>query len=667
MTPLCPHSEGGSLALPEASAEAMAPALRIRTLGTPQVWLDEVPLTFRRRKSLALLVYLALTGRAHGREVLASLFVDRASDAQAREQFRTTLNGLVEQVGTFLLVTRETIALDRAQPSWLDADELQAATLGPSEGAAAADPQRLERAVALYEGAFLSGFALHGAPLFEDWMQEQRARLERLHVQALQLLLERAHEGRDEEAALRWTTRLLAAEPWHEEAQRQMMRLLARRGQRQAALEQYAVCRRVLREELNSTPQAETQALYEQLRAGPVAPPHNLPSLPGTFLGREREVETLRTRLGDAACRLVTLLGLGGSGKTRLAVQVATHYAQPVVLLDEHAFADGVYLVDLAGVGSRVAPGEHAATVLGRRLAFASGRVLGVDFANAADPLPALARWLGGKRLLLVLDNVEPLLAGVGVLARLLEQAPGLKVLVTSRERLRLAEEWVLEVDGLARPGSPGEVERAPASQLFVHHAQQVGVSSPPTGAEQAAIVRICDLTQGLPLALILAAHWRRALSCAAIAEEVGRGVDLLTTPERGLPERQRSMRAVLAGTWARLAPEEQAALRQLAVCRGGCTLEAARAVAGAERVTLLALRDRAMLGQTADGRYTLHELVRQYAAEQAAAQPMEAAAAEALHARYYAALVERKSTALEKIPEAQKTLGAEIANVQAA
>jgi DNA-binding SARP family transcriptional activator/predicted ATPase len=607
MTPLRPHSEGGVRVLPEASAEPMAPELRIRTLGTPQVWLGEVPLTFRRRKSLALLVYLALTGRAHGREVLASLFVDRASDAQAREQFRTTLTSLVEQVGPFVLVTRDTIALDRAQPSWLDADELQAATLGPSEGAAAADPQRLERAVALYEGPFLSGFALHDAPLFEDWMQKQRARLERLHVQALQLLLERAHEGGEEEAALRWTTRLLAAEPWQEEAHRQMMRLLARRGQRQAALEQYAVCRRVLREELSSMPQAETQALYEQLRAGPVAPPHNLPSLPGTFLGREREVTTLRTRLGEAMCRLVTLLGLGGSGKTRLAVQVATHHAQPVALLDEHAFADGVYLVDLAGVGSRVAPGEDAATVLGRRLAVALGRILEVDFANAADPLPALARWLGGKRLLLVLDNVEHLLAGAGVLGQLLELAPGLKVLVTSRERLRLAEEWVLEVNGLARPGSPSEVEWAPAGQLFMHHAQQVGMSGPPTVAERAAIVRICELTQGLPLALILAAHWRRALSCAAIAEELGRGLDLLTTPERGLPERQRSMRAVLARTWARLAPEEQAALRQLAVCRGGFTLEAARAVVGAERVTLLALREAQFLDSLPAHRALVH------------------------------------------------------------
>ena len=180
--------------LADASPTAAAPAeLRIRTLGTPQVWLGEVPLTFHRRKSLALLVYLALTGRAHGREVLASLFVDRASDAQAREQFRTTLNGLVEQVGTFLLVTRETIALDRAQPSWLDADELQSATLGSSGGDAAADPQRLERAVALYEGAFLSGFALHDAPLFEDWMQERRARLDRLHVQAPEFKLKHVY------------------------------------------------------------------------------------------------------------------------------------------------------------------------------------------------------------------------------------------------------------------------------------------------------------------------------------------------------------------------------------------------------------------------------------------------------------------------------------------
>jgi tetratricopeptide (TPR) repeat protein len=240
-------------------------------------------------------------------------------------------------------------------------------------------------------------------------------------------------------------------------------------------------------------------------------------------------------------------------------------------------------------------------------------------------------------------------------------------VLATSRERLQLAEEWVLDVAGLALPRDASDLEQAPASRLFLAQAQQVGAGGPLPGEERAAIVRICQLTQGLPLALLLAARWRHTLSCRVIAAVLERGLDLLTTREPGLPERHQSVRGVLAATWAQLAPPEQAALRDLSACRDGCTLEGAQAVALVTPGTLLALRDRALLQQTAEGRYTLHPLVRQFATAQAAAQPAEAAEAAERHARYYAALVERAHREFWRTPGATRLIGADSANAEAA
>jgi predicted ATPase len=386
-------------------------------------------------------------------------------------------------------------------------------------------------------------------------------------------------------------------------------------------------------------------------------------------VGRASELAALHTRLEDPACRLVTLLGLGGSGKTRLALAAAARYVQTSAAdpsRREHPhFPDGVFLVELGALNREVAPDADAAHVLGQRLVLAIGQTLGVDFATAADPLSAVGRCLERKRLLLVLDNAEGLADGTLVVNRLVRQAPGLTVLATSRERLRLPGEWVLDVEGLARPGGPADLEQAPASQLFLAQAQRVGAGGPLTAEERAEIVRICRLTQGLPLALILAAHWRTTLSYAAIATQLERGMDLPNTCDPLVPGWQRSMHTVLAATWARLAPEEQAALRQLTVCRGGCTLEAARAVTGATPGTLLALCDGALLALDAEGRYAMHELVRQFAVEQAATQPVEATAAAGRHARHFAALVERTQEELWRTPQATTVIAVDLANIQ--
>jgi DNA-binding SARP family transcriptional activator len=309
-------------------------------LGSPRVLLGDTPVTFTGHKPLALLVYLAVSGRVHTRDALAALLFDAASDERARAQLRSTLTYLRAELGEYLVVTRTTIGLAHDHPIWLDVAELEAA-------APLADPERLAQAVSLYRGAFLAGFTIARAPEFDAWVQGERERLRVLLVRLLTRLIEHCSEQGDLPAAMGWARRLLEEEPWHEATHRQLMRLLARAGQREAALAQYEACRRVLTKELGTAPEAVTTVLYEQLRAAPFAPRTNLPAQAG-FVGREAELALVAERLADPACRLLTLLGLGGSGKTSLALHAAAAQARPAALPDEHPFADGIYLVDLA-------------------------------------------------------------------------------------------------------------------------------------------------------------------------------------------------------------------------------------------------------------------------------------------------------------------------------
>ncbi len=661
------HSQPTGLPLTSSPSDlAPLPELRLKLLGAPQITLDDVPLTFKRRKAVALLAYLATTGRVHTREALASLLAGETDkDDQARSHLRNTLYDLCGQVGEYLLLTRETIALNPERPCWLDAEALQAAVMALRDPGAYID--RLARAVDLYEGEFLAGFTVRGAPEFEEWLRQERHRLHRLIVQAVELLLSRAGESGDDAGVLSWARRLLTLEPWHEDAHRQIMRVLARTGQRTAALAQYETCRRVLETELGQTPQPETQALYDQLSATPVAPPHNLTLPAPACIGRERDLATLLHRLEDPSCRLITLLGMGGSGKTCLALRAAEHYASTPALLDEHPFADGIYRVRLASARARGSRSSEAAPQMARRLAIAIGRALGLDVCTATDPTAQVLAWLRPKKLLLVIENGERLQAGLAVLRAVVQQAPGVTLLVTSRERLQVPGEWVTELGGLALPRDASQIEHAGASQFFLQQSQQVGVDGALSADDRDHIVQICRLTRGLPLALMLAARWRRGLSCAEIAAELAQGIDLLATSDGGVPERHRSVRAILDASWERLTRDVQAVLRRLAVCENGFSLEAAHAVAGAELAQLLALRDCALLSYDEHGRYVLHELVRRYAAERLASQPDEERDVRALHATYYSGFVRKHADALCRVPEARDTIGREIGNVRTA
>jgi predicted ATPase/DNA-binding NarL/FixJ family response regulator len=343
----------------------------------------------------------------------------------------------------------------------------------------------------------------------------------------------------------------------------------------------------------------------------------HLPPQPTSFVGRETERQALARLLSDPQCRLVTLIGPGGIGKTRLALAVAERL--------RGAFARGVAFAALQAVPDA------------GHLPQAIGEAVGCPASAQGEPAAHLLDFLGRRELLLVLDNFEHLLDGTPLLSDLLAAAPGVRLLVTSRAALNLQEEWRFPLEGLAFPADDAGATCDPcdAMRLFDERASRARLGFA-LAEERAAVARICRLVEGLPLAIELAAAWTKSLSCDAIADEIARNLAFLETSLRNLPPRHRSMRAAFDSSWQLLTPEERAVFRRFAVFRGGFQREAAAQVAGASLPVLASLLDKSLLRYEPDGRYHLHELLRQYAEEHLLAIPDEAAGAVARHGAFY-------------------------------
>lgn len=359
-------------------------------------------------------------------------------------------------------------------------------------------------------------------------------------------------------------------------------------------------------------------------------------------MGREEELAAIGRLLDDETCRLLTLTGPGGIGKTRLALQAAADR------LD--IFADGVCLAALADLPSAdLLVGELAAA-------------LGIDLGASTEPRALLIEQLSKRELLLVLDNFEHLLAEASLLSEIVAGAPDVTLLVTSRERLNLHGEWVYSVAGLPLPAcsDQGDLPLAQlatndAVQLFVQSARRARADFALTASNAEDVAQICRLTAGMPLAIELAASWSRALSCAELVQELEHSVAFLSAAARDGPERHRSLAAVFEHSWQRLAGDEQRALRQIAVFGGGFRREAAREICGTTLQTLKELVDRSLLRHSLEGRYELHELIRQYAAQKLALAGDDAQLRRR-HATYFRTLAEQAEPELLG-PEQQRWL----------
>ncbi|MCC7451011.1 MAG: AAA family ATPase [Anaerolineae bacterium] len=373
-----------------------------------------------------------------------------------------------------------------------------------------------------------------------------------------------------------------------------------------------------------------------------------LPVQPTPFVGRAQEIAEITHLLTDPACRLVTLTGLGGIGKTRLALALAGQLGD--------SFCN-VYYVALQAVG---AP-EHIINAV--------AEAIGLPISESGDPRQQLLDYLRDDNALLVMDNFEHLLDGAAIVNDILVCAPDVKILATSRFALNLQEEWLYQVSGMSVPdGNPQDWEASSAVQLFIQSARRTRADFSPE-AEHAGISRICKLVDGMPLALELAASWVRSLSCDEIADEITRSLDFLETPIRNMPPRHRNMRAVLEQTWKLLTDSERDVFKQLSVFRGGFTREAAQAVAGASLRTLGSFVDKSLLRRCEDGRYDLHELVQQFAQEQLDTSPDDSQQTHHHHCRYFAEFLDRRWYALtgKYTKEALAEIEGEIENIRTA
>ncbi|MBV7333175.1 tetratricopeptide repeat protein [Chloroflexi bacterium TSY] len=703
-----------------------------------------------------------MTKTEQSREALTNLLWSEVPKDQARGSLRNVLSNLNKLLPHYLIITREKVAFNVDQPFWLDvelferqtkranafqpADSNQRETYQPtshqmrgssvlrqSMGSSqylthmgssqdfphSIDLPTLDAAVELYQGDFLSDFHVNDAPIFEEWMVAEREYWRKIAQEILQILADAYFAERQYADASRILRRILTLEPWYEGAHRQLMVTLSRMGNFNGALAQFELCQQILTDELDVEPLPETIALYELIQT---ARQSNFPSLPpdGTpFIGRKRELMQLHTMLNDPTCRLVTIVGLGGIGKTRLALAAARQANIEQALL----FLHGIVFVSFMGVQRR----ENIPHVF--------AEALNLALAGPNPPLQQLTTYLKNKEILFVVDNFEQFTGpqshseqmrarlseslskrehseqrteakqkigereaqnGIDVLLLILEAAPNVKLLVTSREPLGVAQERSLNLDGLAYPpeevslanaDSLSEWARFDALELFVQTASQIQPTFQLTNVVAPHVVRLCQLVGGIPLAIKLAAVWLRAIPCEQIVAEVEHNLDVLATKMRDIPLRQRSMRAVFDYTWDLLTDEEQQGFASTSVFHDGFNTSAAVEIAQTTEKTLMALVHYGLLQSNVpqkqsdsdfserirdkafpESRYTIHELTRQYAWERLDAINRIDEMREN-HAAYYAHFIDEKGKSLRgaALASTVQELRQEMSNIGAA
>ena len=651
--------------------------LEISLLGTVQVRRDERPVSDRAyAKVLALLAYVAVeSDRPHQRAFLATLLWPEQPDEHARHSLRQALSTLRRMIGDppesppILTISRDAITFNRDCDCQLDVEEfrqlLDACDRHPHVRLDRCAPcvQRLQRAVALYRGDFLQGFSVGDSVEFEDWVQVWRERLRHQALDAHATIATWHTERGALDDASESVRRVLELDPWQEAAHRRLIQLLMHNGKRAEALAQYNRCRQILEDELGVEPEPETVALYEQLRdpdayvagaaVGPSRPAQDsrLPVPATTLVGRDRELEEIADLLAHRDCRLLTLIGPGGGGKTRLAIQVATD--QERQLPGSACFVSLASVSDAGGIVPAIAA------------------ELGVTLLGDGEPERQLLDWLRDRSLFLVLDNAEHLVNDLRLVASMLAASPGLTVLATSRERLSLHGEWVFEVGGLSVPhgDATDSFEGYGSVELLRERLRQVRTRSPLRHEERPLVVRICQLVEGMPLALELAAAWAHSLTLAQIVSEIEKNLDFLSTSIRDVPDRHRSIRAVFNQTWSMLTAEEQEVYRRLTVFRDGFFLDAAEAVAGTSSLELAALVSKSLLTQQPSGRYRLHEMLRQFGDERLRQDPDAYVDLRQRHCEYHLGLLAGYEDALTGRDQqaALEAIEGDIDNIRAA
>ncbi len=661
--------------------------LRLKLLGTPTIHLGNRLVALKTSKSQALLFYLAINPGGHSRDVLAALLWTEMSNQQARKNLRDALVSLRAIFGDYLGIEVHKLTFNHELPSEIDVKDF---VMAVTRGRAVGDPALVESALQLYQADFLTGFQLPKTQPFDHWALQKREELYNFAITHLQWLATTYLQTAAYPAGLRITQRLLTLEPWQEAFHLLQMRFLAQSGNRVAALRQFELCQQLLADELGLGPSPSALALYEQIKDGlfalaPMPPareleerhsrafaplqearqaaiplaanmsalPHNLPRQLTTLVGRAAEITAL-IALIDQRQPLITLCGEAGMGKSHLALATARILCDQPQATHNERFYDGIWFVTLADI---VAAGIPKA-VLRERVAARIGEAVGLNFAGATKLSTQLESYLRQRRLLLILDNFEHLLVTADLISDLLQRAAALQIVVTSRARLNLHHEQVMEIEGLPVPTTIPQAEpwialrSYAAFELFDTCAQRINANFTLDPDNAKAIVQICDLVAGSPLAIKLAVGLLDIYTCPQIATLLAQDYRVLSNEQPDLPRRQRSMQAVLDAAWQQLDQGQAQVLAACSLLQRVFTLEAASAITEGTTEQLQSLVSQSWLRYNpATQHFMIHALLRQYATRQLAASPTAYHMAQARHAAYHMAILQYKERALCQDP----------------
>jgi len=584
----------------------MSAGLTLMVMGPLEIRYAGAPVSLPA-KTQALLVYLAMTGRRVRREVLADMFWGDTGEDGARANLRLALTKLRQALPGLVVADADSVGLAEGEPRDVDALQL----LHTVDALLQKPVEEQEAAVARYRGPFLQDFVLRECADFEDWVNSERQRVDRRVVVLLRELVQAARRtakpAREVQRLLEWAR----IEPWNEEVQLPLIRLLAQTGATAAALDSFEACRRAMAEELGVKPSVALAMLADQVRRGelgtvpgaaPVpAPPATAPAptltaRPQTLFGRDDELRLVQDRVRQGE-RLIMLLGPAGIGKTGLAAELSRRLVP--------SYPDGYVSCSfdfLEQHDNEQASQDHFVSIL--------ATALGLELTLTSQPLAMLKTYLSTRRVLVALEGFEACIKATAALGELLLAAPGCLFMLTSRTRLPLGYGWVHEMRGLGatRPG-----EQEPGLALLYDCAHRIGVEL--HGLDRRAqddLEHLVRLLDGSPLAIQFAAQSLRVLSPSQLVQKLEEGAWLDSSLH--LPEyRYNKMQDVMADMWSQLEPELQDAWMRCAQFKGPFDLDWAHDCAAVDDRQLAMLMERSILGREMHGYLRMHELTRQY------------------------------------------------------
>jgi predicted ATPase/DNA-binding SARP family transcriptional activator len=562
--------------------------LSIWTFGTLRIEQNEAEIEgFVTLKAALLFCYLAMNKGKHKRESLAALLWSETPDIQALKNLRTILSSLRKTVPEFISIDAETIAA-KGQ-IWIDAEAFANTAEHLLQGQKLSLDE-MQAAVHLYTSDFLQDIYIRQGEGIEEWISYKRDELQQKYLQVLYQIVETCLETGEIYRGVEYARHLVRLNPFWEAAQRQLMLLLVHLHQSGEALMQYERLAKLLKTELETEPETETLTLYQKIKGRMIQAaakknerPIVLPDLP--YILPKKEIQTLRELLDKGASRLITLLGFGGTGKSSLALFIA-HERQK-------AYHDGVLMVSLRNV---VDAQELAKNILSRLKVPSIGK----------DAPSQVIEELRDREMLLVLDNYEQLIPETALVKAILDELPGIQIIVTSQTPLNLREEQQINLRGLTVQESP----ESEALQLFKKTAERL-LPQFEIRAYREEIYAICQELEGLPLGIVIAASQVKYLSPPEILKTLRSNILAFKSNYQDLPAQHQSFAQLVQASLEHLSATERKALLALTIFRGSFDHAAALAVADIDLSVFISLVDKSLIQRVSDFRYSLHSLLR--------------------------------------------------------